>query len=90
MSDERPEPMFKVGQVAMMKMSKGDMPFKVKSVEWYDGDWFYGWNSNDGICEACEAPLCYECDSKEFHDVLMCKSKPACVSRIAAKDREGM
>jgi hypothetical protein len=44
----------------------------------------------DGICEACEAPLCYDCDSKEFHDVLMCKSKPACVSRIAAKDREGM
>lgn len=42
----------------------------------------------DGICEACDSPICYDCDSKEFHDVLMCKSKAGCISRIAAKDRE--
>ena len=44
----------------------------------------------NGMCEACGSPLCYQCDSKEFHDVLFCKSKAACVARIAAQDREGI
>lgn len=47
MSEERPEPVFKVGQIAVMKNSKGDMPFRVKAVEWFDGEWFYGWNSKN-------------------------------------------
>lgn len=30
------------------------------------------------ICENCEAPLCYDCDSKSYHDVLTCKDEAGC------------
>jgi hypothetical protein len=43
----------------------------------------------DGICEACEAPLCYDCDRKDFHDVLICRNISACASRISEKILEG-
>jgi hypothetical protein len=44
---DRPEPMFSVGQIAVMKSLKREMPFRVTSVDWIDGDWFYGWDSKN-------------------------------------------
>ena len=38
----------------------------------------------DGYCETCEAPLCYDCDSGKFYDVMECKDEPACSARIEA------
>lgn len=38
------------------------------------------------ICENCEAPLCYDCDSKSYHDVLTCKDEAGCEKRCAANE----
>lgn len=40
----------------------------------------------DQICENCEAPLCYDCDSKAYHDVLTCKDEAGCEKRCAVNE----
>lgn len=38
----------------------------------------------DGICENCEAPLCHECDSREWDDVMACADVEGCSARCEA------
>lgn len=38
------------------------------------------------ICENCEFPLCYVCDSQKYHDVLTCKDEAACEKRCAENE----
>ena len=40
------------------------------------------------ICENCEAPLCFDCDSKKFHDVLTCKDEVGCSERCGVNQAE--
>lgn len=44
---------------------------------------------SDGICENCEAPLCYGCDSMKYHDVLTCKDEASCNVRCGENERRG-
>lgn len=39
-----------------------------------------------GDCENCGAPICPEHDSREFDDVMVCRDKSACESRINSED----
>lgn len=43
-------------------------------------------NEADSLCESCEAPLCYGCDSRKYEDVLECKDEPACSKRITERN----
>ena len=54
MSDtsDRPEPKFKIGQVVVLNSIKRKMPFRIVSVEFNDGDWFYGWNTRNAVHES--------------------------------------
>lgn len=50
MTDSRPAPRFKVGQVVVMKSLKKQPVFRVLSVHWEDG-WYYQWNRNNYAAE---------------------------------------
>ena len=38
-----------------------------------------------GYCENCGAPICVDCESHEFEDVMTCKDETACETRLITK-----
>lgn len=39
----------------------------------------------DGICESCDAPICFKCDGEKWTDVLECRNVVNCSIRIGAR-----
>jgi hypothetical protein len=48
---ERPEPKFKVGQIVIAKHIKKEIPFRIVSMTFESGEWFYGWNKSNMAAE---------------------------------------
>lgn len=46
-----PEPKFKVGEIAVMKSMKRNIPFRILGMTFEVGEWFYQWNRRNYAAE---------------------------------------
>jgi len=51
MSEDRPQPKYKIGQVVVMKGMRKQQPFRVLSLAWNLNEWFYRWDSRNFAAE---------------------------------------